>query len=111
MCGLPSPPEAGKVAELASLWLVGNPIKINKNLFNMILVYVIKSQKNKFRYVGITDNLERRLLEHNSGKNTSTSFYKPFGLIYTESHQDYKEARKREKFLKSGQGRKFLDTL
>ena len=77
----------------------------------MIFVYVIKNQKNKFRYVGITDNLERRLLDHNSGKNDSTSFYKPFDLIYTEKYQDYKEARNREKFLKSGQGRKFLDTL
>ena len=77
----------------------------------MIFVYVIKSQKNIFRYVGITNNLERRLLEHNSGKNDSTSFYKPFDLLYTESKKDYKEARIREKFLKSGQGRKFLDSL
>ena len=66
----------------------------------MIFVYVIKSQKNKFRYVGITNNLNRRLSEHNYGKNTSTSFYKPFDLIYTESFKDYKEARVREKFLK-----------
>jgi len=77
----------------------------------MIFVYVIKSQKIKFRYVGITDNLARRLLEHNFGKNNSTSFYKPFDLIYTEKYKNYKEARNREKFLKSGQGRKFLDTL
>lgn len=77
----------------------------------MIFVYVIKSQKNKFRYVGITNNLERRLLDHNSGKNNSTSFYKPFDLIYKETHKDYKKARDRERFLKSGQGRKFLDTL
>jgi putative endonuclease len=77
----------------------------------MIFVYVIKSQKNKFRYTGITENLDRRLTEHNSGKNDSTSFYKPFDLIYTEKYKDYKEARRREKFLKSGQGRKFLDTL
>lgn len=77
----------------------------------MIFVYVIKSQKFKFRYVGITDNLERRLVEHNSGKNNSTSFYEPFDLLYTEEYKDYQEARNREKFLKSGQGRKFLDKL
>lgn len=61
--------------------------------------------------MGITDNVNRRLMEHNSGKNNSTSFYKPFNLIYSEKCNDYKEARKREKFLKSGQGRKFLDKL
>lgn len=76
----------------------------------MIFVYVIKSEKD-FRYVGITNNIKRRLEEHNIGKNNSTSFYKPFILMHLEKCNDYKEARKREKFLKSGQGRKFLDTL
>jgi len=77
----------------------------------MIFVYVIKSQNKYFRYVGITNNISRRLNDHNMGKNISTSFYKPFNLIYEEKYYDYKEARIREKFLKSGQGRKFLDTL
>ncbi len=77
----------------------------------MIIVYVIYSEKYKFRYVGITSNLVRRLKNHNGGKNKSTNFYKPFKLKYSEEHKNYKEAREREKFLKSGQGRMFLDKL
>ncbi len=74
----------------------------------MITVYVIKSVDKKYRYVGITDNFERRFFEHNSGKNKSTRPYTPFKIIRTEK---YNEARQREKFLKSGVGRKFLDNL
>ena len=61
--------------------------------------------------MGITNDTKRRLTEHNNGKNKSTAFYKPFDLILKEEYKDYKKARTREKFLKSGQGRKFLDTL
>lgn len=77
----------------------------------MITVYVIRSTVKKFRYVGITNNLEQRIKTHNSGKNDSTATYKPFTLIHAEKLSDYSEARKREKFLKSGVGRKFLDSL
>lgn len=77
----------------------------------MIYIYVIESKIRKFRYVGITNNTERRLKEHNTGKNKSTAFYKPFDLKLKEDYSDYKEARIREKFLKSGQGRKLLDSL
>lgn len=77
----------------------------------MICIYVIKSKTKKFRYVGITNNLTRRISEHNSRKNKSTLSFAPFDLVLKEEYADYLEARKREKFLKSGQGRKFLDTL
>jgi putative endonuclease len=77
----------------------------------MIYVYVIKSKLKKFRYVGITDNVYRRIKEHDTGKNISTAPYAEFDLILKEEYADYTEARKREKFLKSGQGRKFLDNL
>lgn len=75
----------------------------------MIVVYVIKSIAKKFRYVGITNDLEERIRRHNSGRSKSTAPYKPFKLIYTEELKSYQEARKREKFLKSGAGRKFLN--
>lgn len=77
----------------------------------MIFIYVIKSKEKKFRYVGITNDYKRRFQEHNQGKNKSTKFYLPFDLICLEEYSDYIEARKREKFLKSGKGREFLDTL
>ena len=74
----------------------------------MFYVYAIKSLSKNFTYIGFTNNLERRLFEHNSGYNKSTKAYLPFNLIYSETVETSEEVRKREKFLKSGQGRKFL---
>lgn len=78
----------------------------------MWYVYVLKSLKNTKRYVGFTSKKpEDRLKEHNSGSNKFTSINKPFILKYTESFVSKTEAIRREKFLKSGQGRKFLDQI
>jgi len=77
----------------------------------MIFLYVIKSLNHNFRYVGITNNIKKRIERHNKGRNLSTRNYKPFKLLLTEKFDNYKEAREREIFLKSGQGRKFLDNL
>ena len=76
----------------------------------MISFYVILGIKG-FRYVGITSNLKDRIGRHNQGSNTSTRSYKPFTVVYKEQFPSYAEARKREKFFKSGAGRKFLDNL
>jgi len=76
----------------------------------MFYIYVLKSLKNGKRYVGSTGKEpEIRLSEHNSGSNNWTKVNKPFKLIYKEVYDNKREAIKREKFLKSGQGRKFLD--
>ncbi|MGA2915877.1 MAG: GIY-YIG nuclease family protein [Sedimentisphaerales bacterium] len=75
----------------------------------MITVYVLQG-KNK-RYVGITNNLARRLAEHRSGHTKSAQIIGQFKLLHTEEFGDYISARKREKYLKSGQGREFLDKL
>ena len=98
------PPKAGK-AKFTRLWRAAEFLK------TMVVVYVIQSVKYSFRYVGITNDLGNRLLRHNEGGNKSTKPYAPFKLIYTEPYLSYEEARKREKFLKSGVGRKFLDNL
>lgn len=74
-------------------------------------VYIIKSISHDTRYVGVTVNLLKRLLEHNSGKCRYTKGRIPWCIIYTEEYKTLSEARKREIFLKSGQGRKFLDEL
>ncbi|OGF61140.1 hypothetical protein A2662_03235 [Candidatus Giovannonibacteria bacterium RIFCSPHIGHO2_01_FULL_45_33] len=76
----------------------------------MAFVYVLKSLKNRKRYVGSTNLLpEARLKKHNHGSNKFTKGNRPFELIYQESYADKTEARKRENFLKSGVGRKYLD--
>ena len=79
--------------------------------FILFTVYAIKSLSHKFIYVGLTNNLDRRINDHNSGYNQSTKHYKPFELIYSESFSDRISARKREKELKSGSGKKFLYSL
>jgi predicted GIY-YIG superfamily endonuclease len=54
---------------------------------------------------------EKRLKEHNNGKNRFTKGLKPWKLFRTEYFQDWKEARVREKYLKSGIGKEFLKSL
>ncbi|MFA7298101.1 MAG: GIY-YIG nuclease family protein [Candidatus Absconditabacterales bacterium] len=59
----------------------------------------------------MTNNIERRLKEHNNGYEKPTKHYTPFTLIYTEEFVTRPEARIREKYFKSGQGKDFLKAL
>lgn len=77
----------------------------------MFFVYAIKSLSRNYIYVGLTADLERRLHEHNSGKNKTTRPYRPFVLIHSESFPTRLLAREREKYLKSGVGKEFLRSL
>lgn len=71
-------------------------------------VYVLESLKDGNRYIGFTNNLKRRLLEHNKGLNFSTEFRRPFKLIYFEGCVNINDAKRRESYLKTTQGRRFL---
>ncbi len=71
-------------------------------------VYVIQSILRNYIYVGLTNNIERRTFEHNSGRNKTTKPYCPFRLIYTEEFPSREEARKKEKYLKSGIGKEWI---
>jgi len=62
-------------------------------------------------YVGSTNNIERRLAEHNSGKSSYTKKFIPWELIYKEECQDRKAALKREKYYKSPAGRRKIKLL
>ena len=73
--------------------------------------YVIKSLKYNYIYVGITNNPARRILEHNKGKEKTTKYYRPFRIIFIEQYKSRMEARKREKYLKSGCGKEFIKSL
>ena len=59
-------------------------------------------------YVGFTNDVERRIREHNQGLTKSTKGYRPWELIYKEELASRIEARAREKYLKSGVGKEFL---
>ncbi|MBK6938037.1 MAG: GIY-YIG nuclease family protein [Chitinophagaceae bacterium] len=77
----------------------------------MIVVYALSSSVRNYVYVGMTNDLGRRLKEHNNGENKSTKAYLPFVLIYKEEFPDRFSARAKGKYLKSGIGKEFLKAL
>ena len=74
----------------------------------MVYVYVIRSRAGGRRYVGITGDVRRRLEEHNAGRSASTRAGRPWELAYEEAYESHEEARRREKYLKSSAGRRYL---
>jgi putative endonuclease len=74
----------------------------------MYYVYVIRSEKDGRFYVGMCIDVVRRLREHNLGKTFSTKGYRPWKLLFTETCASRMEARKREKYLKSGIGKEYI---
>jgi putative endonuclease len=82
-----------------------------KSLQIMFTVYILKSLKDNKRYIGYTENLTRRLNEHNSGETKSIKGRLPFKVIYTEVFENKSEAMEREKFFKTHPGRDFLDSI
>jgi putative endonuclease len=75
----------------------------------MYFVYVLWSYKLRKRYIGSSENAEERLTKHNAGKSTFTKRGIPWISIHKETYRTKAEALIREKFLKSGMGRKWLD--
>ncbi len=72
-------------------------------------VYVLKSLRDGIRYIGSGEDCSERLRRHNKGDYRFTKGHRPWYLLYKEQYNTRSEAVKREKFLKSGQGRKWLD--
>ncbi len=77
----------------------------------MYSVYALKSEKDSRIYVGMTNNLNRRIKEHNIGKTKSTKGYRPWKLIHCKDVENRIEAREIEKKWKSGYGKEFLKKL
>lgn len=71
----------------------------------MYYVYILLSKKDGQLYTGYTNDLEKRIEEHKSGKSLATKFRRPLHLIYYESYLRWSDAKRREKFLKGGKGR------
>ena len=71
-------------------------------------VYVLRSLRFTKSYVGFTNNLVKRLEEHNSGKSYYTKRYLPWKIIHTENYLSHAEAIKREKYLKTASGRRLV---
>lgn len=76
-----------------------------------MFLYILESILDKSYYIGITKNLEKRILKHNKGEVLSTKRKKPWILVYREWQLNKSEAFKREKYLKGLKSRKSLEKL
>ncbi len=74
----------------------------------MYYTYVLIGKKDGNFYIGFTNNIEKRVEEHSQGKVVSTANRIPLKLIYYEACLNKYDALKREKYFKSGFGRRFL---
>ncbi len=74
----------------------------------MYYVYILLSEKDDKFYTGSTNDLKRRINEHSRGRVDSTKDRLPMRLIYYEACIDEIDARAREKYLKSGMGKRYI---
>ena len=77
----------------------------------MYYMYVLMSLDGRKTYVGITSDINRRLKEHNSGKEKSTKPYLPYKLLHLEEHETVRGARRREIYFKSTSRRREIRRL
>jgi len=74
----------------------------------MHYVYVLRSQKDNKNYVGYTKNLKLRFEQHGKGLVDSTKDRRPLKLIYYEACLNQQDATKREKYLKTIYGKRYI---
>jgi putative endonuclease len=75
---------------------------------NMFYTYVLRSERDGQFYTGYTTDLKNRIERHNRGQSESTKMRKPFELIYFEACLDEKDAIRREKYLKTSWGKRYI---
>ncbi|MFH1824784.1 MAG: GIY-YIG nuclease family protein [Candidatus Firestonebacteria bacterium] len=78
---------------------------------NFFYTYVLLSLQDNNFYIGFTDDLERRIKEHEQGKNISTSKRLPVKLIYFEGHLSKEDALRRESYFKTTKGKTTLKQI
>lgn len=74
----------------------------------MFYTYILRSEKSGRFYTGYTNNLRKRLIQHNEGLSYYTKRDKPYLLVYFEACLSEDDARSRELYLKSGMGKRFV---
>ena len=74
----------------------------------MFYVYVLHSEADRGLYIGFSADLRRRMAQHREGLAFATSFRRPWRLVYYEAYLEEQDAQGRERYLKSGSGRRFL---
>ena len=75
---------------------------------DMFYVYLLHSLADAGFYIGYSADLKRRLFEHKKGAAFATKHRGPWKLIYYEAYVERADAEGRERYLKSGAGRRFL---
>ena len=75
---------------------------------DMYYVYVLLSSQDKKFYIGFSEDVKKRLADHNAGRNTSTKPRRPFELIYYEAHLSKEDALRREAYFKTTKGKSTL---
>ncbi|MBI2594979.1 MAG: GIY-YIG nuclease family protein [Candidatus Colwellbacteria bacterium] len=71
-------------------------------------VYILRSKKDAELYTGYSDNVQARIIEHQKGRVASTKNRRPLELVYCELYKNRKDAMQREKFFKTGWGRRYI---
>ena len=74
---------------------------------SMYYVYILRSSKSGILYYGYTDNLKRRLKEHNDGLSKFTKGHLPWALVFYAAFMDKQTAKDFERYIKSGSGKAF----
>ena len=77
----------------------------------MYFVYILQSKVDASFYIGYTENLERRVQQHNKGESAYTSRKMPWDIVYFEEFPEKSDAIKREKFLKAQKNKSFYQSL
>jgi len=77
----------------------------------MYYVYILKSLKTGQYYKGLTNNISRRLKEHLNGSSKTTKKYLPLQLMFVQICENRIEARKLEKYFKTGYGREVINEI
>lgn len=98
----------------------GNLLLYATAVYNLLMfwTYILENQNDRSWYIGYTSNLKKRLADHLSGNGAETTkkrsrvdgslYAKKWKLIYCEGYLNMKDAKGRERFLKSGSGRKYI---
>jgi putative endonuclease len=74
----------------------------------MYYVYILLSLKDGKFYIGFSEDIQKRLADHNAGRNTSTKPRRPLKLIYYEAHLSKEDALRRESYFKTIKGKSTL---
>ncbi|MGE0642859.1 MAG: GIY-YIG nuclease family protein [Nitrospira sp.] len=78
---------------------------------NIYYLYILLNEAGTRTYTGVSDDIEKRLKEHNEGKVTSSRPYRPYKVIYTQAFTTLRETRQEERYYKSATGRRRLKEI